>query len=123
MSVDRLSVDALNKILAGQVKEDSTCIVKFYSNNCHLCHALQDYYVDISNDEKYSALHSFAFNIDDHQIIEKKLKFNGVPTISVIKTFASDHKPRVRVLDDPPEPQEKTWYTSKYIRDFIERER
>ncbi|MEK9770155.1 MAG: thioredoxin family protein [Betaproteobacteria bacterium] len=123
MSVDRLSVDALNKILAGQVKEDSTCIVKFYSNNCHLCHALQDYYVDISNDEKYSDLHFFAFNIDDNQIIEKKLKFNGVPTISVIKTFASDHKPRVRVLDDPPEPQEKTWYTSKYIRDFIERER
>jgi hypothetical protein len=105
------------------VKEDSTCVVKFYSNNCHLCHNLQDYYVDISNDEKYSDLHFFAFNIDDNQIIEKKLKFNGVPTISVIKTFASDHKPRVRVLDDPPTPQEKTWYTSKYIRDFIERER
>lgn len=123
MSVDRLSVDALNKILSGKVKEDSTCVVKFYSNNCHLCHNLQDYYVDISNDEKYSDLHFFAFNIDDNQIIEKKLNFNGVPTISVIKTYASDHKPRVRVLDDPPEPQEKTWYTSKYIKDFIERER
>ena len=54
MSVSRLSVSALDKILAGKVKEDSTCVIKFYSNNCHLCHNLQDYYVDIANDEKYS---------------------------------------------------------------------
>jgi hypothetical protein len=123
MSVSRLSVDALNKILNGEVKEDSICVVKFYSNECHLCHNLQEYYVDISNDEQYSDVHFFAFNIDDNQIIEKKLNFNGVPTISMIKTYASEHKPRIRVLQDPPDPQEKTWYTSRYIRDFIEREK
>ena len=123
MSVSRLSVNAVDKILAGKVKEDSTCVIKFYSNNCHLCHNLQDYYVDIANDEKYSDVHFFAFNIDDNEAIEKKLKFNGVPTISMIKTYASDVKPRIRVLQDPDEPQEKTWYTSRYIRDFIEREK
>tara|TARA_R100000005_G_C4845162_1_gene114501 strand:+ start:12 stop:383 length:372 start_codon:yes stop_codon:yes gene_type:complete len=123
MSVSRLSAEALNKILKGKVKEDSTCVVKFYSNDCHLCHALQDYYIDISNEEQYSDVHFFAFNIDDNQMIEKRLKFNGVPTITMIKTYASDMKPRVRVLSDPPEPNEKTWYTTKYIRNFITEEK
>jgi thiol-disulfide isomerase/thioredoxin len=123
MSVSRLSSEALEKILSGKVKEDSVCVIKFYSNDCHLCHNLQDYYVDIASDEKYSDVHFFAFNIEDNQAIEKKLKFNGVPTISMVKTYVSDMKPRIRVLSDPPDPQEKTWYTSKYIRDFIEREK
>ena len=123
MSVNRLSIEALNKILTGKVKEDSTCVVKFYSNDCHLCHSLQEYYMDISNEEDFSDLHFFAFNVDDNQMIEKRLKFNGVPTITVIKTYASDMKPRVRILSDPSEPNEKTWYTTKYIKDFIMEEK
>ena len=123
MSVNRLSIEALNKILTGKVKEDSTCVVKFYSNDCHLCHSLQEYYMDISNEEDFSDLHFFAFNVDDNKMIEKRLKFNGVPTITMIKTYASDMKPRVRVLSDPSEPNEKTWYTTKYIKDFIMEEK
>tara|TARA_R100001129_G_scaffold13818_1_gene9132 strand:- start:238 stop:609 length:372 start_codon:yes stop_codon:yes gene_type:complete len=123
MSVSRLSTSALNKILTGKVKEDSTCVVKFYSNDCHLCHSLQEYYVDISNEEEHSDVHFFAFNIDDNQMIEKRLKFNGVPTITLIKTYASDMKPRVRVLADPSEPNEKTWYTTRQIKDFIAEEK
>jgi len=123
MSVNRLSREALEKILAGRVREDATCVVKFYSNDCHLCQSLQEYYHSIASDEKYSDLHFFAFNIDDNHRLEKRLNFNGVPTISVIKTYASAKKPRVRILPDPEEPQEKTWYTSKQIRDFIEREK
>ena len=121
MSVSRLSVNALDKILGGQVKEKATCVVKFYSNGCTFCHNLQNAYKELA--EQYPDTHFFAFNIDDNEAIEKKLNFNGVPTISMIKTYASDAKPRVRVLQDPDEPQEKTWYTSRYIRDFIEREK
>ena len=29
MSIDRLSVEAMEKILNGQVKEEATCVVKF----------------------------------------------------------------------------------------------
>ena len=32
MSVDRLSKKALQKILSGQVREESTCVIKFYAN-------------------------------------------------------------------------------------------
>ena len=49
MSVDRLSTEGLKKILGGKVKEDATCVIKFYSNDCHLCHNLKEYYEDISN--------------------------------------------------------------------------
>jgi len=123
MSVNRLSREGLNKILSGKVKENATCVVKFYSNDCHLCHNLQEYYVDISSEESFSDLHFFAFNVEDNQIIEKKLKFNGVPTIVMIKTYASDETPIVRVLEDPDQPNEKTWYTSKIIKEFIELEK
>ena len=46
MSVDRLSPFALDKILSGKVKEEATCVVKFYSNDCHYCHKLAEYYKD-----------------------------------------------------------------------------
>ena len=59
-----------------EVKENSTCVLKFYSNDCHLCHALSDYYNDLSNDEKYKDLHFLACNVADCPDIENKLKFN-----------------------------------------------
>jgi hypothetical protein len=123
MSVARLSIGALKKILAGKVKEDATCVIKFYSNDCHLCHNLKEYYEDISNTDSYDGIHFFAFNIDNYPAIEKQLSFNGVPTISLIKTYATAKKPRIRVLSDPPDPQEKTWYTVRAIKDFIEEEK
>ena len=43
MAVTRISDKTLEKILKGDVKENSTCVLKFYSNECHLCHALSEY--------------------------------------------------------------------------------
>jgi len=123
MSVARLSTEALKKILASKVKEDATCVIKFYSNDCHLCHNLKDYYEDISNDAKYEGVHFFAFNVDNYPAIEKQLSFNGVPTISLIKTFSSNRKAKIRVLPDPDQPNEQTWYRVRYIKDFIEKEK
>ena len=119
MSVSRISMKALNKILTGQVKEDSECVIKFYSNGCHLCHNLKEYYEDISKIEEYKDLHFFAFNVDDYPQVEKQMKFNGVPTISKIKTFAGNKKPEILILDDPDNPSEHTWYTVRDIRNFI----
>ena len=123
MSVTRLSTPALKKILSGKVKEDATCVIKFYSNDCHLCHNLKEYYEDISNDENYGDVHFFAFNVDSYPAIEKQLSFNGVPTRSLIKTFSSDRKAKIRILSDPPQPNEQTWYRVGYIKDFIEKEK
>ena len=70
MAVTRISKESLEDLLRGKVKEDATCVLKFYSNECHLCHALQDYFVGISDLEKYRDLHFFAYNIDDNPKIE-----------------------------------------------------
>ena len=123
MSVTRISTPALNKLLKGEVKEDSVCMVKFYSNNCHLCHNLKEYYEDLSDIDDYKDIHFCAFNIDDYPQMEKKLNFNGVPTISLIKTYADDRLPSVRVLFDPSRPNEQTWYRVSDIRNFIKEER
>ncbi len=123
MSIDRISNIALQKILDGQIKENATCVIKFYSNDCHLCHALSDYYREISEDEEFSDVHFFAFNIDDNPKIEKKLNFNGVPTISVVRMTDAAMPPRVRVMPEPDPPNEKTWYYTKDIKQFINKEK
>jgi len=124
MSIARLSPSALEKILSGEISEDATCVVKFYSNDCHLCHALQEYYASLAEDEAYSNLYFFAFNVDDHPAIEKRLKFNGVPTISVIRSKAGTKTKRsgVRIMPEPDPPHKKTWYRVSDIKKFIEKE-
>ena len=34
MSVKKISKQALDKIMAGKVREPATCVIKFYSNTC-----------------------------------------------------------------------------------------
>ncbi len=122
MPVSRISRDSLEEILDGKVKEAGTCVVKFYSNSCHMCHSLHDYYIDISENEKYKDLHFLAFNIDDDPSIETRLKFKGVPTIFVMHSHIGNRPATLRLLKDPDEPNELTWYKVKDIKDFIEKE-
>ena len=96
MSVDRLSKKALQKILSGKVKEDATCVVKFYSNDCPLCHNLKDKYEEIAG--KYNDVYFFAFNIQDYPTAEKVLGF-------------------------PEKPYENMWFNPKDIIEFIEKEK
>ncbi|MAH44435.1 hypothetical protein CMI37_01310 [Candidatus Pacearchaeota archaeon] len=122
MAIDRLSRQALQQIIDGSIKEDATCVIKFYSNECHLCHALQEYYFDISQDAKYDDLHFFAFNIDDYPAAEDILKFQGVPTICVAHTNIGKRKSTFRIMPEPEKPNEKTWYKVRDIKSFINRE-
>jgi len=118
--IERLSRGALLKILSGNVLSDGTCVIKFYSNNCHLCHALRDTYEEISND--YDDLYFFAFNIKDDPKISKVLKFKGVPNISMLK-IRKGKKPEVKRITEPKKPDKQTWYTAQEIRNFIEKEK
>jgi thiol-disulfide isomerase/thioredoxin len=121
MSIDRLSKVALQRILAGKVNQEATCVIKFYSNNCPLCHKLSDPYKDLAEKENYSDLHFFAFNIADYPRAAKVMGFKGVPTITLVKTGSK--KPKIRVLKDPEKPYENMWYNPKDIEEFIEKER
>ena len=122
MAVTRISDKTLEKILKGDVKENSTCVLKFYSNECHLCHALSEYYEDISNEEKYKDIHFLACNLEDIPGIEQKLKFTGVPTIFVVHTSVGNRKPTLRLLPEPEKPNDSTWYKVNDIKRFIDRE-
>jgi hypothetical protein len=126
-AVDRLSKQALQKILSGQVKEDSTCFIKFYSNTCHMCHSLRQHYVDAVYEvqdklrkDGRKDVHFFAFNIADYVEAEKILGFEGVPTIIMVRT--SRNQPKITVLQDPTEPHKEMWYHPRDIKSFFNKE-
>ena len=119
MTVARLSKSALQKILQGKVSDTATCIIKFYSNGCHYCHALHEPYTRLADD--YEDIYFFAFNVGDYPQVDKVVGFTGIPSLCLIKT--GTHAPTRRVLPDPPTPHKKTWYHMKDIRKFIEKEK
>jgi len=115
MRVTRLSKGALTNLLEGKTSVPTTCVVKFYSNGCHYCHKLKEYYETIA--EEHSDLHFFAFNIQDATGIENELGFKGVPTI--IKVNTNSGPPQIEIIDEPHTPNEYTYYTSTDIKNFI----
>ena len=124
MSVSRISKEVIEKIMSGGLRDDdkTTVVVKFYSNGCHYCHALSEYYINISNQEEYEDVYFFAHNIDDSQSLAEKLKLNGVPSIALFQTM-NGKCIKTRLLKDPDTPNEKTWYTTSQIKNFINREK
>jgi len=122
VAVTRITRDALDRLLKGEIKENATFVLKFYSNNCHLCHSLKDYFVDISKKKEYESLHFFAYNIDDYPELEKTLRFKGVPTIFVIHTNIGKRRPKVVLMPEPESPNDLTWYKTSEICSFITQE-
>jgi len=122
MPVNRIYEKALRNLVKESIDEEALCVVKFYSNGCEYCHHLHEYYVDISDEyEDKNNIHFFAFNVEDAEDLDKIIKINGVPTIASIKTGLV--KSKVRILEDPVPPNNKTWYFSKDIKNFVEREK
>lgn len=121
MGVSRLTLPSLQKLVGGKIKEKATCIIKFYSNGCHYCHNLREYYEEISEEADYSEMHFFAFNVDDYPPIQKQLNLNGVPSIYILKTGGK--KLKLRSLQEPDNPNKETWYRVKDIKEFINEEK
>jgi len=119
--VERLSLFALKKIIAGQTTQPATCIIKFYSNSCDYCHNLHEYYKDLAL--SYDDINFYAFNVDDHPSIEQELRFNGVPTIFAVRIQKPHKKVKIRILEDPERPNKHTWYYINGIKSFIEKEK
>ena len=121
MPVNRISARALRKLIKEPIEEHALCVVKFYSNGCEYCTALHEYYVDIADSYGEENIHVFAFNVEDVSDLDPIIKINGVPTIVGVKTgFANS---RIRILEDPDPPNKKTWYFSRDIKNFIEKEK
>tara|TARA_R100001163_G_C4991574_1_gene143962 strand:- start:141 stop:551 length:411 start_codon:yes stop_codon:yes gene_type:complete len=129
MTVLRISKDALDKILAGKVNTNATCMIKFYSPTCHMCKALSPYYKDIAN--KYEDdIHFFAMNIEDYFQAQSDLGFEGVPTILGVKMHKKagkqkefNYKPKILKMPEPTheDSHPDTWYYPEHIEEFIEK--
>ena len=119
MKIKRLSKASLQNILNGKITEEATCVIKFYSNNCHYCHKLKGLYEEIS--DAFPTIHFFAFNIADYPQIQKRLKFKGVPTISLVNGGRTT--PEVKIMSEPGKPDKETWYPGDSIKIFIEKEK
>jgi len=113
--IERLSNVAFEKIIGGKIKERTACVIKFYSNQCHYCHALRKDYKQISS--QFDGVHFFAFNVDSYPRIEDVIGINGVPTIALVKT---GRVTQVEILNDPDETHAETWYHPEDIIKFIE---
>jgi|TARA_R110000787_G_scaffold124969_3_gene236053 thiol-disulfide isomerase/thioredoxin len=127
VNVKRITDEGLSMILHNQVKRPVNCVIKFYSNDCHLCHALQEYYAAIADSyDSDPNVVFYAYNVDDDPSVEKLLKFKGVPTIAIIKPDPDMPARRLsayKILEEPEEPNKKTWYRVKDIKEFIEKEK
>ena len=113
--VTRINKRSLQKILSGQVKRPLSCVIKFYSKDCHYCHSLKPIF-DILSDE-FQDIEFYAFNVADYPEIENNIGFEGVPTICIIK--CGGENPIRKLIKEPVAPDSKTWYTGNNIRNFI----
>ena len=116
MEITRLSKEGLEAIILGKTKRTFNCVVKFYSNECHLCLGLRDIYENTAKafDGK---VHFLVFNSSDHPSLERLIDVNGTPTIVFVKARKN---PLVKVMEDPKEPDRKSWYHADDIAKFIE---
>ena len=115
--VERISLDALKKIIHGGINDAATCVVKFYSNRCHYCHDLKPVYENIS--KSFDDVHFFVFNIEDDKNKEA-YSIEGVPTICLVRT---GNKTAIKQLPEPDEPDATTWYSEEQIVRFIKKEK
>ncbi len=121
--VERISGHSLQRIIDGALKSKARCLIKLYSNQCHLCQNLKDYYHDLANQYDDEDMYFFAFNVDDDPggAIHLKLKYNGVPSIYMISV--DPPRRRISKMPEPDPPHEHTWYTINDIKAFIEGEK
>ena len=114
MPITRLNRSKLNNLIDNLECENDMHVIKFYSDTCPMCLNLKSYYADIS--EKFSNVKFHVCNMNRGERIEKRLNFYGTPTICMIKT---GDDPKTWILADPDNPNDKTWYYSRDIIDFI----
>ena len=124
----RISKKGMNKLFYNQVlQENAVVIISFYSNRCGLCHSLKPKLdnlresISIDHNKK---IYCYAFNVFDEPTWEKKLDFDGVPTIAVVRPDPAQRGKlaEYEILDQDGDPDPKTWYRTETIKEFFERD-
>ena len=119
--IERISPGALERLVMGGINDQATCVVKFYSNGCHLCHSLKEIYQSVSDEyDDDENIYFFAFNIADYPDLDNLLVINGTPSISLMTTGPNR---KIVTLEDPENPNKDTWFTFGQIKSFVDKER
>lgn len=118
MEIKRITLSSLEKILDGIVRDEHDVVVKFYGDECYLCHGLKPVYEEIA--ETYKDIKFYVFNMaDGGEYVENKYGFEGTPSICFVKT--GPKRSEVKFLKEPSKPDRQTWYYKDDIKKFIER--
>ena len=114
--IHKLSFDELHK-LPFEDDPGSLRIIKFYSSQCRMCHALKETYVRIA--ESHPDVKFYVFNVDifdgDPEVFPM---IQGVPTVCAIDSIRG-----FVPCPDPRPPHEVMWYTAETIEQFIQKEK
>jgi len=117
-NIKRITRASLEKILDGNVEDEHLVVIKFYGDECYLCHGLAPIYKDLAN--QYNDVIFYVYNMSDEgAYIEKKYGFEGTPSICVAKT--GPKYAGYKFLKEPAKPHRESWYYRDDIRKFIER--
>ena len=116
--IKRITRKSLEMILDGVVKEQHAVVIKFYGEECYLCHNLAPLYRSLP--DTYKDVKFYAFNMSDGgEYIEKKYGFEGTPSLCIAMTDGIGTQ--VKFLKEPKKPDRQTWYHKDDIIKFIER--
>ena len=116
----RINRTDLEKIMDGGVDEKHSVMIKFYSQTCHMCHALAPIYMRVS--DKHEDVLFYVYNMLEDQasdIIEAKYGLDGVPSLCFVRTGGEHTK--IKMMPNPEKPDNDTWYYEDDINEFIER--
>ena len=119
-NVTRLTHKNLHQIASGDTLKEAICIIKFYSSKCSFCHNLKDAYTALADSfEDDPDIYFFVYNVDGvpSKAMPKQIEINGVPTICRIET--GQKNPKIKILDEPAEPDKLTWYHPKDMLRFV----
>ena len=88
-------------------------VVKFLSKGCHLCVEFAPIFENLH--EKYNnAFNFYKIDIEQEKELSEHYAKGGVPTVYVFTSMGEYEIP------DPKKPDEKTWFTEKYISNTLE---
>ena len=118
MEIKRITLKSLEQILDGGVDKEHLVVIKFYGEECYLCHGLAPIYRRLA--KSYDDVIFYAFNMaDGGEYVETKYGFQGTPSLCVAKT--GENSFGYKFLSEPAQPDKESWYYENDIKKFIER--
>ena len=120
----KIQYNKLHDLLNGkhEFKSLFSMIIKFYSNNCPLCHEWHPLYAKLAKEYETKNLHFCVFNLETcnplHRFYLESMGIKGMPSFVLLRS-----KMRKIKIDMLPavlkEPDPQTYYKYSQVEDLI----